>query len=57
MKLLKIPFSAGGLGKTKGTELAPDEIVKELNSQRGEARLLMNIGLVFKRSNHIYKRN
>lgn len=30
MKLLKIPFSAGGLGKTQGTELAPDEIVKEL---------------------------
>ena len=31
MKLLKIPFSAGGLGKTQGTELAPDEIVKELS--------------------------
>ena len=30
MKLLKIPFSAGGLGNTQGTELAPDEIVKEL---------------------------
>lgn len=30
MKILKIPFSAGGLGKTKGTELAPDEILKHL---------------------------
>jgi len=30
MKIIKIPFSAGGLGKTVGTELAPDRIVNEL---------------------------
>jgi len=30
MKIIKIPFSAGGLGKTSGTELAPDKIVNEL---------------------------
>jgi arginase family enzyme len=30
MKIIKIPFSAGGLGKTYGTELAPDRIVEEL---------------------------
>jgi arginase family enzyme len=30
MKLLKIPFSAGGLGKTKGTEKAPELIAKKL---------------------------
>jgi len=30
MKIIKIPFSAGGLGKTLGTELAPDKIVEEL---------------------------
>ena len=31
MKLIKIPFSAGGLGRSDGTELAPDIIVKELH--------------------------
>jgi len=30
MKILKIPFSNGGLGKTKGTELAPDKITSYL---------------------------
>ncbi|MDD5087065.1 MAG: arginase family protein [Candidatus Nanoarchaeia archaeon] len=30
MKIIKIPFSAGGLGKTNGTEIAPSEIVEEL---------------------------
>ena len=30
MKIIKIPFSAGGLGKTSGTEIAPDKIVNEL---------------------------
>lgn len=30
MKLVKVPFSAGSLGKNIGTEKAPDEIVKEL---------------------------
>jgi agmatinase len=30
MKLIKVPFSAGGLGKTKGCELAPDKIVEKL---------------------------
>ncbi len=30
MKIIKIPFSAGGLGKTSGTELAPDKVVNEL---------------------------
>ena len=30
MKLVKIPFSAGGLGKTKGCELGPDKIVEKL---------------------------
>lgn len=28
MKIIKIPFSAGGLKKTKGSELAPDKILK-----------------------------
>ncbi|MFC1696941.1 arginase family protein [Nanoarchaeota archaeon] len=31
MKLIKIPFSAGGLGKADGSELAPDQIVEKLN--------------------------
>ena len=30
MKLVKVPFSAGSLGKNIGTEKAPDEIVNEL---------------------------
>ncbi len=30
MKLIKIPFSAGGLGKTKGCEKAPDMVVNEI---------------------------
>ena len=30
MKLIKIPFSAGGLGKTAGAEKAPDSIVENL---------------------------
>lgn len=30
MKLIKVPFSAGGLGKTKGCELGPDKIVEKL---------------------------
>jgi len=30
MKVIKIPFSAGGLEKTSGTELAPDKVVNEL---------------------------
>ena len=30
MKILKIPFSGGGLGKTKGTELTPDKITSYL---------------------------
>ncbi|RMF55397.1 arginase family protein [Candidatus Woesearchaeota archaeon] len=32
MKILKIPFSAGGLGKTKGCELAPDAIENEVKN-------------------------
>jgi len=31
MELLKVPFSAGGLGKTKGTEKAPTAVVEELD--------------------------
>ena len=30
MKLIKVPFSAGGLGKTKGCELAPNKIIEKL---------------------------
>ena len=30
MKILKIPFSAGGMSKTKGVEDGPDEIIKHL---------------------------
>lgn len=30
MKLVKVPFSAGGLGKTKGCELGPERIVDKL---------------------------
>ena len=32
MKLAKAPFSAGGLGKTAGTELGPDRITAELDN-------------------------
>ena len=32
MKILKIPFSAGGLGKTKGVEKAPEFIIKHLKN-------------------------
>jgi len=32
MKLIKIPFSKGGLGKTDGCELAPDKIINNLNN-------------------------
>ena len=30
MKLIKVPFGSGGLGKTKGTANAPDKIISEL---------------------------
>ena len=30
MKLIKVPFGSGGLGKTKGTTNAPDKIISEL---------------------------
>ncbi len=30
MKIVKVPFSAGGLGKTKGCELGPDKVVERL---------------------------
>lgn len=32
MKIIKIPFSKGGLGKTAGCELAPDRIVDNLDN-------------------------
>lgn len=32
MKLVKVPFSGGSLGKNLGCELAPDEISKNINS-------------------------
>ena len=31
MDIIKIPFSSGGLGKTKGTELGPDAVAANLN--------------------------
>lgn len=31
MNVLKIPFSSGGLGKTKGTEKAPDKVLEGLD--------------------------
>ncbi len=30
MEIIKIPFSAGGLGKTKGSESAPEEILRSM---------------------------
>src|SRR3989344_4673550 len=30
MKLIKVGFSGGGLGKANGSEVAPDEIIKSL---------------------------
>ena len=33
MKIIKVPFSAGSLGKNKGCELAPSEILKELKKK------------------------
>lgn len=32
MKIIKVPYSQGSLGKNLGTELAPDEILKELEN-------------------------
>ncbi len=32
MKIIKIGFSAGGLGKTKGCEKAPEEIIRQLKN-------------------------
>ncbi|MBW2984434.1 arginase family protein [Candidatus Woesearchaeota archaeon] len=43
MKLIKVPFSAGGLGKTKGCELAPDKIVEKLKEfHLSEEGMLVN---------------
>lgn len=40
MKVIKIPSSQGGLGKSEGAELAPDEIIKQIHdlflNEKGE---------------------
>ncbi len=49
MKIIKIPFSAGGLGKTNGTELAPSKIVEELRKisiNQGGIKLDFNVETV-----------
>jgi agmatinase len=43
MKLVKVPFSAGGLGKTKGCEQGPDKIIEKLKEfHLNESGMLIN---------------
>jgi arginase family enzyme len=60
MKIIKIPFSAGGLGKTDGTELAPNKILEELRkisiNQQG-TKLNFNVETVNVNNSNISETN